>query len=660
MPRRPLTREEIRQLESQQCRAENWDWIGVSTEFSADQIFNVTFRGRNQIGSISGNVSLKKDLTRPAGLENSCLESCTVGDRVRIANVRELVGYHIQDGAVLEDIGSCVIVGTTTFGNGTEIDVLNEGGGRPLVLSTRLSAQIAYMMVLYRHDPELSEQLISLINKDVMSQKSTTGEIGTGAHIHHVVSLKNVWVGPHAHIEGARDLTECSIMSTKADPVRIGFGVSAERVVVLSGSHIESGVLLSDCFLGQGVRLGRQFSAEQSAFFANCEGYHGEALSVFAGPFTVTHHKSSLLIAALYSFYNAGSGTNQSNHMYKLGPLHQGILERGVKTGSGSYLLWPCRVGAFTAVIGKHESHFDTQDLPFSYISREGERSVLTPAMNLVTVGTKRDSAKWPKRDRRQDPHKLDLVSFDLFSPYTIGRVMRGMQVLDELAKQNRKREYVKYRGIDIKRLLLKMTRRYYQMAIDIFIGEQLAKQASRLSGLKSAAALREKLMPSSAEGQGEWIDMAGLIAPRSKIEDLINDIRAGTMFSLQDVTSRLKDIQENYSPDTWNWCVKLLESQTGDPINRLSSHAMTERIESFRDQQIKLNNMILKDAEKEFDANSQTGYGIDGGDEIREKDFVSVRGRYDKNSFVEQLKEENAETEKRAHQLNMLFQNLG
>ncbi len=659
MPTRPLTREEIHQLESQDCRAENWDWIRVSTAFSADHIFNVSFRGRNQIGSITGNLSLNNDLTRPAGLENCCLESCTVGDRVRIANVRELIGYHVQTGAVLEDIGSCVIVGATTFGNGTEIDVLNEGGGRPLILSNRLNAQIAYMMVLYRHDPEITEQLVSLINKDVMTQKSTTGEIGTGAHVHHVVSLKNVWVGPHAHIEGARDLTECSFMSTKADPIRIGFGVSAERVVVLSGSHIESGVLLSDCFIGQGVRLGRQFSAEHSAFFANCEAYHGEALGVFAGPYTVTHHKSSLLIAALYSFYNAGSGTNQSNHMYKLGPLHQGILERGVKTGSGSYLLWPCRVGAFTAVIGKHESHFDTQDLPFSYISREGERSVLTPAMNLVTVGTKRDSEKWPKRDRRQDTQIFDLISFDLFSPYIIGRVVRGMKVLDQLGKQQTKREYVKYRGIDIKRLLLKMTRRYYQMAIDVFIGQQLLQQSSRLSGTKSAAALREKMKPQSTASQGEWVDMAGLIAPKTKIDNAIDDIRTGAMFSLQDVNSRLREIHENYSIDAWNWCVKLLESQTGDPINRISSHSLTERIDAFRDQQTKLNNMILKDAAKEFDANSQTGYGIDGREDIKAKDFVSVRGHYHENSFVQQLKEENAETEKMAHQLKTLFKSL-
>ena len=69
------------------------------------------------------------------------------------------------------------------------------------------------------------------------------------------------------------------------------------------------------------------------------------ACSIFAGPYTVTHHKSTLLIAGLYSFMNAGSSSNQSNHMYKLGPVHQGILERGTKTTSNSYIVFPARIG---------------------------------------------------------------------------------------------------------------------------------------------------------------------------------------------------------------------------------------------------------------------------------------------------------------------------
>ena len=44
------------------------------------------------------------------------------------------------------------------------------------------------------------------------------------------------------------------------------------------------------------------------------------------GPYTVSHHKSSLLIAGMFSFFNAGSGSNQSNHLFKSGAVHQACL----------------------------------------------------------------------------------------------------------------------------------------------------------------------------------------------------------------------------------------------------------------------------------------------------------------------------------------------
>ena len=102
----------------------------------------------------------------------------------------------------------------------------------------------------------------------------------------------------------------------------------------------------------------------------------------------MTHHKSTLLIAGLFSFYNAGSGTNQSNHLYKLGPIHEGKLERGSKTGSFAYMMWPCRVGAFSVVLGKHSGTFDTTDYPFSHIeARSDGKTSMVPGLNMTTVG---------------------------------------------------------------------------------------------------------------------------------------------------------------------------------------------------------------------------------------------------------------------------------
>ena len=93
----------------------------------------------------------------------------------------------------------------------------------------------------------------------------------------------------------------------------------------------------------------------------------------------------------MFSFMNAGSGSNQSNHMYKLGPIHQGTLERGAKTSSDSYILWPARIGAFSLVMGRHVNHPDTSDLPFSYLIEEQNTTYLIPGVNLRSVGTIRN-----------------------------------------------------------------------------------------------------------------------------------------------------------------------------------------------------------------------------------------------------------------------------
>lgn len=97
--------------------------------------------------------------------------------------------------------------------------------------------------------------------------------------------------------------------------------------------------------MGQACKLGHNHSASILCFQQLPREENGEACAIFAGPYTVTHHKSTLLIAGMFSFMNAGSGSNQSNHMYKLGPIHQGTLERGAKT-TDSYILLACKGGS--------------------------------------------------------------------------------------------------------------------------------------------------------------------------------------------------------------------------------------------------------------------------------------------------------------------------
>ena len=363
-------------------------------------------------------------------------------------------------------------------------------------INDKLSAHQAYILALYRHRPELIERIKSMISYYSNKHASNIGSIGNHVMILNTGSIKNMRIGDYCYICGASRLTNGSINSNQVAPVHIGNGVICDDFIISSGSHVDEGTMITRCFVGQACHLGHNYSASDSLFFSNCQGENGEACAIFAGPYTVTHHKSTLLIAGMFSFMNAGSGSNQSNHMYKLGPIHQGTLERGAKTTSDSYILWPARVGAFSLVMGRHVNHSDTSNLPFSYLIEQRNTTYLVPGVNLRSVGTIRDAQKWPKRDKRKDPNQLDFINYNLLSPFTIQKMMKGREVLKELKRvSGETSEIYSYQSAKIKNSSLNNGIRFYEIAINKFLGNSIIK---RLEGLtfKSDEEIRQRLQP--------------------------------------------------------------------------------------------------------------------------------------------------------------------
>lgn len=645
MDLRNLSGYEINLLNSQGCTAEDWGCVQVPRDFETERLRNVHFSGDNILGGFRKTVVLSGGVEMPSGIYDSHIHNCSFGDDVFVSGVRLLANYDVEENVIIENVLTLACEGMTSFGNGTELEILNEAGGRTLKIFDRLSSQIAYFLTLYRHKPGFIKGLENIIDTYIKGRTFETGRIKKGSRIINCGELKNIYIGEFAEIRGALKLYNGSVLSTKENPTIIGAGVEANDFIIQTGSSVENSAILDKCFVGQGVRIGKQYSAQNSAFFANSEAFHGEGCSVFAGPYTVTHHKSSLLIAGFFSFFNAGSGSNQSNHMYRLGPVHQGILERGSKTGSFSYLKWPCRIGAFTAVIGKHFTNFDTSDFPFSYISEEEGKSILTPAINLFTSGAKRDSMKWPNRDRRKGTDKLDLINYDLFSPYTAGRMLQAVGILQDLYQKTSKDiKTVSYKGIEINRLMLRTSARYYEMGIKIFMGKCLASQIEKSGGkvLESFKTAEE------VNGIMEvWNDIAGLLAPVSAVNSFVDSVELGEVNRIDQLEEKLKSVWQSYPENEWRWCMRLIKSRCSQAHGETTPEYLSGIITDWKNESLKLNNMILKDALREFDADSKTGYGVDGN---KDEDFEAVRGSYETNSFVRQIKEENAAFEERAN----------
>ncbi|MBL7107252.1 MAG: DUF4954 family protein [Phycisphaerae bacterium] len=634
-----LTELQIDQLIVAGCQCPDWGRIKVTQNFKPDRIKNTSFSGDVKIGNFDGPVSFYGGVTKPSGITNATIHNCIIGDNVYIDQIGSYIAnYIIEDDVVIENVDLLAVQPGTTFANGIELLVLNEAGGREIPMYDRLSAQTAYLLALYRHRPELIEKIKSMIGDYTKSVTSSMGTIGKETRIINCRVIKNVRTGPNTTIEGVNKLENGSVNSTPEGAVYIGPGVSAEDFIICSGSKISDGTLLSHCFIGQGCELSKQYSAENSAFFANCGGFHGEACSIFAGPYTVTHHKSTLLIAGLFSFLNAGSGSNQSNHMYKLGPVHQGVVERGSKTTSDSYILWPAKVGPFTVVMGRHYRRSDTSGLPFSYLIEHEDESVLIPGVNLRSVGTVRDARKWPKRDKRKDPVKFDRINFKLLSPFTVQKMINGIRILESLKETSGEMsDYYTYHSVKIKNTSLDNGIKLYNLGITKFIGNCLLK---RLEGknFENPDQLRQQLKSNTEIGKGKWLDLAGMFAPQQVINDLLDDVESGKISTLERLDNEFDKIHDSYSEYEWVWATRVIEERINKKIEQMTAEDIIELTCEWGKAVIKLDNILYSDARKEFLPSAQIGFGIDGEQDIRQQDFEAVRGSFEENSFVSEI----------------------
>ena len=637
---RKLTSAEIAQLESQGCTAKDWQEVEVADRFDARYVQNAHFSGHNKLGVFGKEIALPGGLLIHSGIYNATLHNCEVGDDAHLYNIHNYIAnFHIGHDTCIENVNAILVDGITSFGNGVRVPVMNEGGGREIPIFNELSASLAYILTLYRHRPKMIHAVEHLIDMYAEAQSSDHGYIGDHVRILNCGSIKNVRIGDYAELSGVSRLKNGTINSNQSAPVRLGSGVKCMDFIISSGVEIGDSTLVDKCFVGQGTIFDKHYSAGESLFFSNCQGMHGEACAIFAGPYTVTHHKSTLLIAGMFSFLNAGSGSNQSNHMYKLGPIHQGIAERGAKTTSDSYLLWPSKIGAFSLVMGRHTHHADTAELPFSYLIENNSESYLVPGANLRTVGTIRDAQKWPKRDNRKDPHKLDQINFNLLSPYTVQKMWNGREVLNELqALGGENTEVYGYKNCKIRNSSLRHGRELYTIGIQKFLGNSIISRLEK-SEWRTLEELRTVLRPDSEIGLHEWVDMAGLIAPRSEVTRLANDIEA-CLLNLEQIQARLVEMHTNYYSYEWTWALEKLQQVWGCSVENVTLEQIRKTIVEWKNAVVSLDKMVYDDARKEFDLNSQTGFGADGDREQAEADFEEVRGSFESNSFVKAVLE--------------------
>ncbi len=589
---RHLTNEEIYTLEEHNCWAENWQDVQVADGFKPNYMQRVMMYGNVFIGAFEDNIEVSRDFYKHAGINNATLRNVTIGDNCLIENIGNYINcYTIGDNCYISNV--CIMETTegATYGEGNLVSVLNEVGDGNIVLFRDLNSQFAAFMVQHFNDKALKESIRRLIKEDINLHQPDQGLLGNDIKIVNTKEITNTIIFDGCEINGASRLSDCTILSSENANVYIGTGVICENSIISNGSSIINSVKMQDCFVGEACQISNGFTASQSVFFANSYMSNGEACAAFCGPFTASHHKGSLLIGGMFSFYNAGSATNFSNHAYKMGPIHYGFLQRGCKTASGAYLLMPANIGTFSVCFGKLMYHPDTHCLPFSYLTAYNDIMYLTPGRNITTVGLYRDIRKWPKRDLRPQTAQKSIVNFDWLSPFSVGEIIEGKKILEKL--QDASGDMVglyNYHNYVIKAHSLQKGIKNYDMALRIYMGAVLKRVLRRDANLTP---------PTSMVGVGKWTDLSGLLTPVSEEQRLIDDIKSGNLETVQDVLQRFEDIHSHYTEYLWAWTYDVIrEYYHLDAITLEDAKYIHEDYIRARREWIA---EIRKDAEKEY-----------------------------------------------------------
>lgn len=567
---RNLTENEITTLTNQGCTAEDWSAIQVEDAFTPQYIYNVEFYGTVTLGVFQKDVEVAPGFTKHSCIRNATLRNVIIGND-----------------CLIEHVGIINTTSDASFGQGQVIAVLNEVGDGNVMIFDGLNAQLASLMVRYEQDKVFTNTVRSIIQKKIEQTSQPLTTIGNDVRITHTTGIINCYISDGCQIDGALRLQDCTLKSMPGANVRIGVGVICENSVIYNGSSVLNNAKLDNCFVGEACVITDGFTAESSLFFANCYMSNGEACAAFCGPFSASHHKSSLLIGGMFSFYNAGSATNFSNHAYKMGPMHWGVLDRGTKTASGSYILMPAHIGTFSVCFGKLMHHPDTRKLPFSYLIAYGDEMYLVPGRNLTTVGLYRDIRKWPKRDKRPDEARNSIVNFDWLSPFSVGGIMVAKRTLEGLREISGDVATYNFHDYVIKNSSLKKGIKYYDIALRIYMGAVMKRHILEV--------------PRSSVGTGKWSDLSGLLIPLTEEQRIVEAIKSGELDTVGAIRDEFITANRNYSEYRWAWSYRLIREYygiEGEITPEIAERVMEDYITARRAWIAE----IRKDAVKEFE----------------------------------------------------------
>jgi len=675
---RHLQSDEIERLVKNDNTADDWDDLLVTDDFNPRLIKNTKFYGLVRIGRLRNVVLQHHDLRVPAGITDSLVISCDIGDDVAIHNVHYLAHYIIGNNCVLFNIQEMHTTDHAKFGNGivkegepenvrTWLDLMNETGCRRVLPFDGMITADAYLWSKYVDDQALQENLIKITQNSMDNHRGYYGTTGDRCVIKNSLILKDVKIGSDCYIKGANKLKNLTINSSEKEPTQIGEGVELVNGIIGYGCHIFYGckavkfILGNNSNLKYGARLINSFLGDNSTISC-CE-----VLNNLIFPAHEQHHNNSFLVASVVMGQSniAAGATIGSNHNSRAN-------DNEIQAGRG---FWP---GLCTSL--KHSSRFASFvllskadypaeldiPLPFSLLNNNisEDRLELMPAFwwlyNMYALA--RNSWKFKTRDKRMN--KVQNIEFDAFAPDTIEEILKARRLIeiwtarasseseglsndDELAALGQKllsgKEEVinalevlgeKMENTRRKTIILKPYKAYhaYSDMLHYYAVNNLVEYLS-----SNPEHVFEEMVKNLKDKRcTDWVNLGGQIMKEKDVDKLRHDIGTGKIKTWEEIHMRYDKLWMEYPLDKQKHALAVLfELYRSENFTRSEWESILNKaleIQEFISDQVYLTRK--KDYDNRF--RQATYRNMD--------EMTAAIGTIDDNSFIVQVRQETDE----------------
>ncbi len=443
---RHLSTHELEVLVRNNNTCSDWSKFLVRDPFYPELVRNNIFSGLIRISKLE-RVSLEHhDLTMEAGISNSRLIACDIGDNCVISHCAYLSHYIIDDHCILINNAEIQVSNHAKFGNGVvmenedpsirvTLDIMNENGGRWIYPFNGMLTGDAWLWAKFRDRKSLLARFEAMTDALVDRRLGRYGYIGRASVLKHNRIIKDVWIGNCAYIKGTNKLKNLTINSSEEAHTQIGEGVELVNGILGYGCRVFYGckavrfVTCDNSALKYGARLIHSVLGENST--VSC----CEILNNLIFPAHEQHHNTSFLIASLVKGQSnmAAGATIGSNHNSRApdGEIEAG---RGFWPGLCTSVKHSSRFASFCLLSKSDYKHELDIRFPFCLVDNDEKegRLKLAPAWwwYANSFALMRNEHKLKDRDRRPDT-RIRFIYKPLAAD-TAAEILQALAILEE------------------------------------------------------------------------------------------------------------------------------------------------------------------------------------------------------------------------------------